>query len=90
MKTNNKGSKAKVKDKAQENPVKAKECLKQGVVKESQGLTVGMAKIGVTIVLTKGDCKWLGHDENTKTKDVVLAVRVKLGLPDKAIREKKK
>jgi len=55
--------------------------------KERKTLTIGEAKIGVTMVLTKGDCKKLGFDAKDSTKDVIKKVREKLNLPEKAIKE---
>jgi hypothetical protein len=55
--------------------------------KERKTLTIGEAKIGVTMVFSKGDCKKLGFDAKDSTKDVIKKVRDKLGLPEKAIKE---
>lgn len=60
------------------------------VKKEKKGsMTIEQTKLGVTMVLSKGDCYKLGFLEGASTKAVVKEVRKKLGLPEKSIKELK-
>lgn len=46
-------------------------------------MTVAETKLGVTVVLTAQECKWLGIPGTTMTRDAVKMIRAKLGLPEK-------
>lgn len=53
------------------------------VVKSKIGMTIEKTKIGVTLVLSKEDCKILGFYKDASTKRVIEWTREKLGLPKK-------
>lgn len=59
--------------------------------KPRETMTVEQTKLGVTMVLSKDDCKLLAFTPDTHTKEVIAGVRKQLGLPSReAIRAKKK
>ena len=53
--------------------------------KERATMTISESKLGVTLVLSKGDCLQLGFEPDAPTKAVVKWVRVQLKLPDKKV-----
>ena len=50
-------------------------------------LKIEETKIGLTVVLSKGDCKQLGLNMEGTTKSGILIVREKLNLPYKQIKD---
>jgi len=74
----------------QENEIDALGLTKEGVPPEEKPekkqrkiMTVEETKLGVTMVLSKADCKWLTFTPDTTTKEVIAGVRKQLGLPSK-------
>lgn len=55
-----------------------------GVKLEKKPMTIAETKLGVTLVLSKEDCKLLGFDLNMATKEALVLARIKLGLPQKS------
>ena len=53
------------------------------VKSKKEPMTIENTKIGVTIVLSKEDCKTLGFYKDASTKQVIKHTRAKLGLPEK-------
>ena len=51
--------------------------------KPKQTMTVEQTKLGVTMVLSKEDCKILGFVPGTLTKKAIELVRQQLGLPSR-------
>lgn len=51
--------------------------------KERKVMTVSQTKLGVTLVLHKDECKLLGFDGGASTREVINAVKKKLGLEEK-------
>ena len=51
--------------------------------KKKSTMTIKETKLGVTMVLSKEDCKTLGFYEDAPTKQVIKWTREKLGLPEK-------
>jgi len=74
----------------QENEIDALGLTKEGVPPEEKPekkqrkiMTVEETKLGVTMVLSKADCKILEFMPGAHTKQVIKEVRKKLGLPSK-------
>lgn len=63
-----------------DNPAIAKRPIPPEGEKKRKCLTIGEAKLGVTMVLDKDDCKKLGIPDTTLTRDAIKKVRDKLGL----------
>ena len=49
-------------------------------------MSIEDTKLGITMVLTKPDCKKLGFELTMKTREAIVQVRNKLGLPEKPLR----
>ena len=60
-----------------------KEVLKEADKSKKKLMTIKETKLGVTMVLSKEDCKTLGFYEDAPTKQVIKWTREKLGLPEK-------
>ena len=78
-----------MRDKMQASYEKAKEQPKNSTVVEKKPgkkakLTISETKLGVTMVLSKEDCKQLGFTGSEITREVINTVRKKLGLQTKA------
>ena len=74
----------------QEKEIDALGLTKEGVPPEEKPekkqrkiMTVEETKLGVTMVLSKADCKILGFMTGTHTRRVIEVVRQKLGLPSR-------
>lgn len=52
-------------------------------VKERKTMKISETKLGVTMVLSKEDCKVLGFQGSSATKEVIRDVRKKLGLAER-------
>ncbi len=52
-------------------------------VPKKKRLTIEETKLGVTMVLNKEDCKHLGLNLKGPTREAIIAVRNRLGLPKK-------
>ncbi len=44
-------------------------------------MTISETKLGVTLVISKEECKLLGYPQNIPTKEALKGIRAKLGLP---------
>lgn len=51
--------------------------------KKKATMTIAETKLGVTMVLSKEECKELGIVETKTTKEAIQEIRAKLGLPEK-------
>ena len=66
--------------------IEAKHDLGAGVndaPKKKSVMTIAETKLGVTMVLSKEECKELGIVETKTTKEAIQEIRKRLGLPEK-------
>ena len=56
-----------------------KETVQKPVEKGKRTLSIAETKLGVTLVLSKEDCKKIGISEDTMTRDAIRQIRAKLG-----------
>lgn len=55
--------------------------------KKAKTMSIAETKLGVTMVLTKTDCKTIGISPETMTREAIRQIRAKLGLPEKPMRD---
>lgn len=61
--------------------------VKEAEPKKAKTMSIAETKLGVTMVLTKTDCKTIGISPETMTREAIKQIRAKLGLPEKPIKD---
>lgn len=54
---------------------------------EKKCMSIAETKLGVTMVLSKADCKEIGIDQKTTTKEAIKEIRKRLKLPEKSMKD---